>query len=271
MTTLDDSPTVKKQFPQKWWHYDCLQESLSDYNRLAPDSKDEEGWLNDGIVNAYCNILQVAETEGTVATAGLFSKDHRVYFATSYVLDKLFFKRAQVTHDPRPSAKLIDDQYKPKFLAPFNLQDILDARFIVLPVCDYSHWTLAVVDVQKSVVHYFDSRIKRDRISSELYNTIVGWVKRLQSERNLPCDQEWDLFIHRSIPQQTNWWDCGVYVLAFLNHLVFKGWTLGPESFCQKDFPNFRLQLTRQLRAREVAPLTVRGQHFSSNNLVALD
>jgi Ulp1 family protease len=190
----------------------------------------------------------------------VFCRGHRAYFATSYVLSGVCFERDRVKCDDD-----IDKYYRPKMMAPFNLQHILDARFIVLPANSSKHWTVVVVDVQTSVVHYFDSTIaiagskSLDEIKKKVYERIVEWVKRLQSESNRPFDQKWNLVVHHSIPQQKNWWDCGVFLLAFLNHLVFKGWTLRSQSFCQKDLPSFRRQLIRQLRARDVAPLTVRS------------
>lgn len=210
-------------------------------------------YLNDNLVNGYFNVLQVAEMEGEIASAypsGIFSGQYRVYFASSFLLTKLIFV-------PRPDNE-VDNLYSLRVLRPYNLDNILDVRFIVLPACHCMHWTLFVVDFENRLVHYYNSLLS-DRVKAEDYCTrVITWLRRLHKQYNRPWRGDFKARVYKYIPQQHNTWDCGVFVLAYANHLAFKGFPMSKDSFGQRDIPSFRQQLLRQLKLREVAPLKVR-------------
>lgn len=260
----DDSPehTHVEEFSPKWQHYKFLNDES--YERLIKcqpvKHNTKSAWLNDEVVNAYFNLLQVSEMEGTVAGAhpsGIFSNDHRVFFASSYLLDKLIFH----------SKPDVETEYSSRVLGPYNLDNILDVRYILLPACHSSHWTLFVVDLEDRVVHYFDSLFSstKEQVARSYCTSVIEWMKRVHTQGNRPWTADWNTMIHKSIPQQHNVWDCGVFVLAYANHLAFKGLSISSDSFSQSDLPSFRQQLTRQLKLREIASLEVStGSHSES-------
>jgi sentrin-specific protease 1 len=97
-----------------------------------------------------------------------------------------------------------------------------DAQLILVPLhLDDAHWALAVVDLRRQNIYYYDSLLR-----GNFYDDGRKHLKRLQrwladawAEKGLanptPVIPQWPLVVVRNIPQQRNGYDCGVFSTMF--------------------------------------------------------
>jgi len=110
--------------------------------------------------------------------------------------------------------------------------------FIPVHIEERNHWCLISVNFKNKSIHYYDSLRRRNTNS---LNIILEYLKKEyynKKKRNLNAN-DWRLINEVNCPQQTNIWDCGVFVLMFAEHLS-RG---APLNFTQRDMGKFRKQI----------------------------
>ena len=167
------------------------------YKTLLP-----KGWLNDEIINAYMKVLTI-NNEKSLA----FSS----FFFTVLLRD--------------------NDDYQYDSVKDWG-QDIFAKDHILVPVnIQNMHWALLSVSIPKKCISYYDSL---GASGSEYLDAMLHYLQdKANDGNNIEFKkEEWSLQDHRkTIPQQLNGYDCGVFVCVFgyfiLNNL--------PLTFTQDD------------------------------------
>ena len=160
---------------------------------------DSEQWLNDEIVNVYCQLLLARYNEAQANELHVFSS----FFYSTLVNSKSGYRHQEVA----------------KWTA--NV-DIFSKRFVFFPMNDNNHWTLAVADIRIKTLLFFDSlsraredKKKKGRDGKGFLRNLYRYLKDehlLRKNTNIRGD-EWTLIsILQAIPQHTNYFDCGVFL-----------------------------------------------------------
>ena len=200
-------------------------EVLSDGFHLKITRKDMEtlspvNWLNDDIINFYMEML-----------------------------------RERGAHDKFPSVHVFNTFFYPLFLAAGHggvkrwtrRVDIFAHDFIVVPVHLGRHWCLAIVDLQKKAIRYFDS------MGGNNMRCVRAVKEYLEDEsmdkKKTPLNtSEWSLDIVKDIPQQMNSSDCGVFTCKYADYLVRRK----PITFTQEHMPYFRRRMVYEILTKQL-------------------
>ncbi|KAJ4366074.1 hypothetical protein N0V95_000301 [Ascochyta clinopodiicola] len=175
--------------------------SARDFGTLLPDqfNGSAKAWLNDEIVNEYLAVLvkDLNESAGFVFKRGGPAPPYHAFSSHWYNSIKGGVKNVE-----RWASR-----------ACLGGKQFLDAKLVLYPICDGSHWRLLAVKPKKRVIEYLDS---------------LGWdgekyVDKLRlylkhELKELYKDDEWTVVEQQRSSRQLNGSDCGVFVL--LNALV---------------------------------------------------
>ncbi|XP_058100050.1 putative ubiquitin-like-specific protease 1B isoform X2 [Magnolia sinica] len=88
---------------------------------------------------------------------------------------------------------------------------------IFIPMNEVSHWYLLTIDLKKKIFLVYNS-IKGHHTSSYI-NTMVTSVKKYFSIHGIPDCDTFQLIMDNECPQQKNSYDCGLFVIKFMDCL----------------------------------------------------
>ncbi|XP_062219445.1 uncharacterized protein LOC133919165 isoform X2 [Phragmites australis] len=123
------------------------------------------------------------------------------------------------------------------------------ADMLIFPICHGDHWFLFVVDLKFNWFLFLDSLYSKD----DDYQIFVRrkliisfkhvWNKFVQT----PVPVHLDTFRigYPTVPKQNNTFDCGVFVMKFME--LWRPKALLRSEFSQDDIPNIRIQLVNDL------------------------
>ncbi|KAI8955279.1 hypothetical protein F4801DRAFT_574864 [Xylaria longipes] len=171
-------------------HPDAVELKPRDFAKLVPPT----AWLNDDCVHstlcclaAYINekasVRPKVDTPKCVAVSSLYWKafcdDHKKIY-------------------PRP------------FSRKWNMtpENFLDIDTVLIPVNSNAHWTLIAIRPSRRTVSYLDSFHHRN--DAQLRHA-YQWLQLFLGDKFVPDDWDTQEF---SAPQQTNAWDCGMFVIT---------------------------------------------------------
>lgn len=165
-------------------------------------------WVNDEIINSYlCGFLRERD-------AFLCGKDcHRQpsLFFNTFLMDLLFVKR-----------KVYDFSAVRKWTVgarggPINLRDY---EKVFLPINNSnSHWMLIVLCMKTKEIWFVDSLY--NPVNEEKFVGIVcKWLGDNFNQSVEQITREWQLLSCNGGPQQTNGYDCGIFVMSSASFLV---------------------------------------------------
>ena len=171
--TLEQQPLTRRDFEEK----------------LLPPT----AWLNDNVIIGL--ILYVADYINKKAGAAEGSPKCAAF--TSY-----FYPRLS-SAGPTQCGRLMRR-------AGVRKGNFFDIETILIPICEDSHWTLAVVRPQLRTVAHMDS-MKSGHGHPAVKHRILDWVKTTLEEKF--DDSEWKT-VDYDAPTQNNGWDCGVFAIT---------------------------------------------------------
>ncbi|XP_069733521.1 sentrin-specific protease 2-like [Phaenicophaeus curvirostris] len=123
--------------------------------------------------------------------------------------------------------------------------NLFEHDIVFVPVYMTYHFTLAVIDMRKKTIEYFDSAAVNRK--NEICETLFKYLQEeSQQKRHLELDRsEWTLRSMRSheIPQQENGDDCGVFVCKYADYISRDR----PLTFTQSDIPYFRKRMVWEI------------------------
>ncbi|XP_037553776.1 uncharacterized protein LOC119430442 [Nematolebias whitei] len=179
--------------------------SLEDLSTL-----EDQNWLNDQIINMYGEIIMEAT-------------EHKVHFFNSFFYKQLVAKGYDGVK--RWTKKV----------------DLFSKWLLLIPIHLEIHWSLVTVTMATKTISYYDSQ------GIVFRHTTDNIMKYLQSEarekKQTAFQKGWKITIIKSIPQQKNDSDCGVFVLEYCRCLSVKQ----PLRFSQDDMPRIRKRIYKEL------------------------
>ncbi|XP_033920224.1 sentrin-specific protease 2 isoform X2 [Melopsittacus undulatus] len=174
-------------------------------------------WLNDEVINFYMTLLvERSKKEGYPAV---------------HAFSTFFY------------SKLISGGYRAVRRWTKDV-DLFKQDLILVPIHLKVHWALAVIDVRKKTIKYFDSAAQR---GNKICETLFRYLQEeSQAKRNLDLTfSEWTLHSMESheIPQQLNGSDCGVFVCKYADYISRDK----PITFTQNHMPYFRRKMVWEI------------------------
>ena len=122
--------------------------------------------------------------------------------------------------------------------------DLITKRLLIFPVhqVDISHWCLVVADVPNKHIAYFDSI---DKENSHYLVILQQYLFKLNGEHYSLHQEE------RSIPRQSNSYDCGVFTCLYARFLAANC----RFHVAQKDIAAIREQMQSELLQKKLLQL----------------
>ncbi|XP_065531257.1 sentrin-specific protease 2 isoform X2 [Lathamus discolor] len=174
-------------------------------------------WLNDEVINFYLTLL--------------VERNKKEGYPAVHAFSTFFYP------------KLISGGYRAVRRWTRGV-DLFKQDLILVPIHLRVHWALAVIDVRKKTIKYFDSTAQRgDKICETLFQYLQ---EESQEKRNLELTfSEWTLHSMESheIPQQLNGSDCGVFMCKYADYISRDK----PITFTQNDMPYFRRKMVWEI------------------------
>jgi len=169
-------------------------------------------WLNDEVIEYYNRLLMTRENPRV-----------RAYWLPTFFYPMLV-GRNQTERRKTHNFDQVEAFSRSGFtLRRAGMDNIFtDAQLILVPLhLGNAHWALAVVDLIRQKISYYDSLLR-----GSFYDDGRKHLKRLQlwladawAEKGLPDPtpliSQWPLIVVRNIPQQQNGYDCGVFSTMF--------------------------------------------------------
>ena len=180
-------------------------------------------WLNDEVINFYMKILQeYADTSDNISQT--------VFVNNSFFFSKLCRERGG---------------YNFKNVRRWTRKvSIFDKDVVFVPINQgNTHWTSAAIFIKEKTIRYYDSMAGNGiaELRTLRKYLVDEWQDKKErhklDESTKPVPEDWKLEVTgRSVPQQHNGCDCGVFTCAFA-HCVCLGL---PFDFSQSKMANFR-------------------------------
>ena len=165
-------------------------------------------WLNDTIINSYFYLM--VQRQLALLRLPVYHS-YRSHF---------FNQLLQVDHrNPELRGQYDYTQVSGYHKNAFN-KDLFRLRTLLIPVnIGYSHWTLVHVDFPNHSIHYYDS------MGSSGTGYLLATLRYLQDNHlrrhGTALPGNWQVFSPaRTIPQQENTNDCGVFVCSFADNIL---------------------------------------------------
>lgn len=191
----------------------CSPDSISvdSFKRLRPGR-----WLNDECINMFLSYLE--STECPV---------HTLFMST-------FFKDKLLTGEP-PRVRAVLTKKLKRLGVPFSKI----AQILIPCNPQGNHWTLVSIRTDLKTILYYDSFSS----SSSFVKDCLNWVEIVHVDEGLPFDRtEWTIGPGDS-PEQTNGYDCGVFVCTAA---LFLRADL-PLDYSAEQMPRIRQHLARTI------------------------
>lgn len=177
-------------------------------------------WLNDEVINFYMNLL---------------------------------IERGKLPHQPKTYA--FNTFFYPKILKDGQSSvcrwtrkiDLFTYDVICVPIHLGMHWCMAIVDMRRKTVSYYDSMGKPNVQCTE---AIFRYLQDEHAEKKgSPFDTKgWQLKCVRDVPQQMNGSDCGMFSCTYAEFATRNA----PFNFSQEDMPYFRRKMVVELMIGEL-------------------
>lgn len=159
-------------------------------------------WLNDEVINFYMAMLMDRDERLSAGQPGRLTS----HFFNSFFVAKLLEQDRYTYSNVRRWTKKFDITTKDKIFCPVNVRN--------------THWTMAVVYMQKKEIHYYDSM---SGSGHEYLQALKKWVSDdVKDKKGVELDtSSWTLVSRPpDVPQQRNGFDCGVFTITFADYLA---------------------------------------------------
>ena len=190
-----------------------------DIQSLVIESKNNERWLNDNIVNFYFSLLINANKQKTKDIIALPSQSFQKYQSKGN------------------NIKLIKE-------------NIFDYNQILVPVCYENHWSMAVIKTNEKKVRYFDSlgkqtqaKTRNDLLKKYITNIITADAEQKKIKIKI---SEWVFRAESNVQQQTNSYDCGLFVCSFAKSIIDNNWSPSI-TFAERELEIIRNRMSKEI------------------------
>ncbi|XP_068634949.1 uncharacterized protein [Aristolochia californica] len=133
-------------------------------------------------------------------------------------------------------------------LVKLTTETLAESQLVFIPLCSECHWHLLVIDLSKKSFNAYDSLPNRKHKS---YTTKIANFFRdyLRMRHGFSDAHEWPLHFILNCPKQANGYDCGVFVILYMDCLSHNI----PLGFVHKvDIPSYRGKVAAKLLRQEM-------------------
>lgn len=97
-----------------------------------------------------------------------------------------------------------------------NIDNLSTKKYIIFPMCQYKHWTLAIINNCDNLIFIIDSTQKSEFFYRDEFKDIKLWLNYIANS-----DADYTNYVPEA-PKQQNGVDCGVFVVKNLNFFAEK-------------------------------------------------
>jgi len=182
-------------------------------------------WLNDEVINLYLELLKERE------------KREPKRFLKCHFFNTFFYKKLACGKNgyDYKSVKRWTTHRKLGY-------ELIECDKIFVPVHKDVHWCLAIINMKENTFQYLDSLGGTDH---NVLNMLARYIaEEVKDKSNKVIDtSSWHEEIVDDIPLQQNGWDCGMFMLKYID-FHSRGLNL---SFSQKDMEYFRKRTAKEI------------------------
>lgn len=125
-----------------------------------------------------------------------------------------------------------------------------DVDIVLIPVVVNYHWTLAVIRPKLHKIQYYNSFLPclSTKKVPDIFDKLTKYVRfQFQNEMGYQLDMsDWTMEYDKNIPQQTNNYDCGVFICAYAKYIA-RSMPL-ENAFTENDMIDFRQKIANEIR-----------------------
>ncbi|KAK8954868.1 Ubiquitin-like-specific protease ESD4 [Platanthera zijinensis] len=202
------------------WNIVAFRDSMEDLLSI--------GYIGDCHVDAYAKILEIRR-----------EKDKSLCRPYLYVSANLWL------HNQDPKATIKYSSVK-NFVSHITKPNIVASKLILMPVCRGEHWFLLVGIASKKTWILYDSLPNPKR--KDMARDSIRVLQKSTSKMTDYNFNKWDLTLAKNVPTQINSYDCGVYVIKYMEHILKPGVTNWNdcEDWAEK-MPLFRAEIAYEI------------------------
>ena len=204
-----------------------IEIKIKDTDSLSTNNNSDK-LLNDNIIDFYFNMIKSLKYNKKLAN-------------DINILSSFEFKRF-----------LKDKDYLKK---DRNRINIFNHSYILVPICHFDHWSLVNIHVKDKKVRYFDSLVSL-KTNDERKKVIKEFISKIivhdSSKINFTTDiLEWGFRVESMLPQQTNNYDCGIFICLFAK-IISYNLKISPSQFLNEYISEYRLRILEEIRKVEL-------------------
>ena len=180
-------------------------------NLIGKDIKSLQfpNWLNDNVIDAYLSLIEARSTQPNYPFVRKFS----TFFYGGILARGIENAHTWALHS-----------------------NIFAHEYLFFPIHTTAHWSLVVADLVKGELHYYDSSLDH-MLGTTILTTIRAYlIHEYRRVEGAEPDRGFSPRIITNAPQQTNGFDCGVFVCQFAEHISRRQ----PIAFSQRHMQSFR-------------------------------
>eukprot|EP00252_Welwitschia_mirabilis_P004133 TRINITY_DN14338_c0_g1_i1.p1 TRINITY_DN14338_c0_g1~~TRINITY_DN14338_c0_g1_i1.p1 ORF type:complete len:548 (-),score=77.67 TRINITY_DN14338_c0_g1_i1:46-1689(-) len=183
------------------------------------------GWLNDEVINLYLELLKEREQREP-------SKFLKCHFFNTFFYKKLFNPKSGYDY------KAVR-RWTTKRKIGYCLSECTK---IFIPIHQEIHWCLGIIDLKARKFQYLDSLKGRDQ---HVMDVLPRYIKdEVKDKTGQDVDvSNWDKEFVQDLPEQENGWDCGMFMLKYVD-FYSRGL---PLLFSQANMPYFRMRTAKEI------------------------
>lgn len=174
------------------------------------ETLDGLNWLNDQIVNFYMKMI--------------VRRSRQEDFPDVWAFSTFFYPKLLNDHEGHKGVK----RWTKKV-------DLFAQSLVFIPVHIGMHWSLALADIDKQEIKYYDSMGDNNEKCLNVLETYLSEEYRLKKGRTM----KWKKILVKGIPQQLNGSDCGMFLCKYSEYLSRRAQI----TFSQENMPFFRRRM----------------------------
>mmetsp|Transcript_34601 Transcript_34601/g.82067 ORF Transcript_34601/g.82067 Transcript_34601/m.82067 type:complete len:516 (-) Transcript_34601:165-1712(-) len=200
-------------------------------------------WLGDEVINMYLKLLQQRDTRLRSLAQADGIRFPKCHFFSSFFYCKLYSDTGSYnfsgvrrwTREARLRSMLQESR------------SILECDKVFVPIHKPSHWCMAVIDLTKRTLCYYDSLHGRD---AKCLECLARYIEDEAKDKNgdVLDTSGWPRLFPSSIPRQRNGFDCGMFAVKFADY-ESRGCDF---NFSQEHMPYFRKRMVCELMRMSV-------------------
>jgi len=195
-----------------------------------------ETWLNDEVINFYLSMLDERCKRNFQSDILRPEQKLKCHFFNSFFYTKL-----------TQSASGYNYQSVQNWSKRAKV-DIVSMDKVIIPIhVDDSHWSLCVINFRDKRFEFYDSL---GGSNPECLQHMRRYVQdEAKNYQKLTYDfSDWQNYVPRDIPHQTNGCDCGVFALKYADYISEDR----PLDFSQKQMEHFRKMMVLEIKSQKV-------------------